>query len=156
VKRIRNLESGIGGGSALILLLLAACGRKPEAPRGETEEWRAWRQTQIAIPAAGFAPAIQGRLVVQPPTARAKHPDDFCEVFLNGTKLNRFRVGPMAGGAWPQCEMAVTLREGPNWIDLWDSTSNRKCREMVDTRSGADLTFAPTAEGYVLQQSRRE
>jgi hypothetical protein len=144
----------------LILLLpalaAAGCGKKPDAPRGETAEWRAWRQTQVQIPAAGFAPTLQARLAVQPPASRSTHPDDWCEVFLNGTLLNRFRVGKMADGNWPRCEMEITLRTGPNWLDLWDSTSNRKCRQMVDTREGLEITFVPTADGYSVQQVRRE
>lgn len=142
--------------AGVLLLVLAACGKKPEGPRGETPEWQQWRQTQFDIPVAGFAPTLPGRLVVLPPDSRSQHSDDWCEIFLNGTKLHRFQVGKMASGGWPRCEMDITLRSGPNWIDLWDSTSNRKCREMVDTRNGVDLTFVPTPEGYSLQQTKRE
>ena len=143
-------------GTTLGVLLILGCGKKPEGTRGETEEWKLWRQTQFAIPVAGFAPTLQARLTILPPDARSTHPDDFCEVFLNGTKLNRFRVGKMPSGAWPRGEMEITLRAGPNWLDLWDSSSNRKCREMVDTRNGLEFTFAPTPDGYALQQVRRE
>ncbi len=136
--------------------MLLGCGKKPEAPRGETEEWRAWRQTQVVLPAAGFAPTLQGRLVVLPPSARATRQEDWCEVFLNGTLLNRFRVGPMPGGAWPRGEMEMTLRAGPNRIDLWDSTSNRHCRATIDTREGTEIRFEPTAEGYELRQTKRD
>jgi hypothetical protein len=146
-------------GVALILLAASACGRnEPSAPAaaGETPEYREWRGRQMPLPVANFAATVKGRVTVLPPESRSRGADDFCEITLNGAPLHRFRVGKMPDGRFPRCEVEATFNAGPNWLDLWDSTSRRGCRRQIDTREGTDFTFVPTADGYDLRQSKTE
>jgi len=140
-------------------LLAAGCGKKPPPPPAEdTPQYREWKGGQILrqFPAAAGAPAVPGRLRVLSPEGRAPRPGDFCEVYLNGEALLRFRTGKLPDGHWPQWDGEVRLRAGPNWVDLWDSTGNRNHRHQVDTRQGTDLLFTPTAEGYDFRQEKTE
>lgn len=140
------------------LLALAACGGgDPGPPAVETAEYRAWKGKQISIPAAGFAPEVRGSIEVIPSEGRVTHPDAFCEIYLNGNPLHRFRVAKLPDGTWPTCVVdPVMLRTGPDWIDLWDSSTNRNYRHQVDTRQGTVFVFTPTGDGYGLEQSARE
>jgi hypothetical protein len=140
-----------------LLLLAAGCGDEP--PKGEaaeTGDWRNWRAGHLPITAAGFAETVQARVSLLPPESRSRRPDDFCELFLNGSWSGRWRVGKLADGKWPVIDFALTLRAGPNWLDLWDSSSGRACKEQIDTRQGLDFTFRPTPQGYELLQEKRE
>lgn len=136
--------------------LLSGCGRKSESPPAETPEYRAWKMSHTAIPAAGFAPTVQGRIQVLAAEARSKGPEDFCEIYLNGSKLYRCRMGRQPDGSWPVCEVVAVFREGPNWVDVWDSTSNRNLREKIDTREGTRVVFSATEDGYAKSQSKPE
>jgi hypothetical protein len=139
----------------LALCLLAGCGKADTGEAVETDDWKRWRAGHVPINAA-FAETVQARIDILPPEGRSKRPDDFCELFVNGTLLPRQRVGKMADGNWPRIELTVTLRTGPNFLDLWDSSSGRNCKEQVDTREGLSLTFQPTPQGYELVQRRTE
>jgi hypothetical protein len=145
--------------AAALLLFLAGCG-KPEPPDEwwHTEQYREWKGGQILrqMPAAKFAPEVPGRIDVEPPASRSKHADDFCELFLNGYSLTTFRVAKMADGRYPVCGTDVLLLTGPNWIDMWDTSSNRHYRHQIDTREGTLFTFVPTPEGYDLRQVKKE
>ncbi len=141
------------------LLGAAGCGEKepPRAAEG-TPEYRAWRGAQFVrqFAAAAGAPTVAARLEVLAPAERSPGPGDFCELYLNGEMLLRFRTARLPDGAWPRWESEVRPRAGPNCLDLWDSTTNRNYRRQVDLREGTDLVFAPTADGYEIRQSRRE
>ncbi len=156
---MRRLPRGTGLWIACLLWPAAAgCGKK--APAGasvpETPEYREWRTGRIEVPVAGFAPEVRGRIVILPPGERSTHPEDFCELFVNGRKLYRLRVARRPDGEWPTAEIPATFRTGPNWIDLWDSSSNTALRRQVDTRQGTDFELRPTEGGYELHQSRQE
>lgn len=145
---------------AALLPLLAACG-SDEPPREwwDTGSYRVWKGDQLLrqMPAAKFAPEIGGRIDVLPPEARSKHEDDFCEIFVNGYLLTKFRVGKMADGRFPVCGTDVQFLTGPNWIDLWDTSSNKNYRHQIDTREGTLFTFRPSADGtYELEQLKKE
>lgn len=149
------------GAAALLggLLLASGCGRKAPPPAEEdTPQYREWKGSQILrqVPSAGGAPGVQGRLRILPPESRIRRPGDFCEVYLNGEILLRFRLGKLPDGRLPEWEGPLRLRTGPNWIDLWDSTTNRNYRHSFDTREGTDLLFAPTPEGYEWRQEKAE
>lgn len=141
-----------------LLLLALGCGKpappKPDDP--ETASWRFWKSKQISIPAANFAPEVTGKVRILPPQGRSRRSDDFCDFTVNGSFVNRYRVGKLANGTWPVIAATVTLRTGPNWLDLWDSSSDRNCRQQIDTREGLDFVFRPTAQGYELVQERKE
>lgn len=144
---------------ALALCLLAAgCGKKapPAGETLETGQWREWRAKQFALGAADISGSLAARVTILPPEGRSKRADDFCELFVNGKFQGRHRVGKMADGRWPAVSFPVTLKDGPNWLDLWDTSTDRKCREEVDSRQGLDFTFRPTADGYELLQEKRE
>ena len=140
------------------LLALAACGGDPPPPPGaETGAYRMWAGRRTEIPSGGLAETIRGSLQILPPPAdRIKRPDDFWEVWLNGKRLHRLKLAPLPDGSFPSFEIALDLRTGPNWIDLWDSTTNRGERETIDTRQGTELLFSPTDEGYGFTQTKRE
>jgi hypothetical protein len=142
----------------LLLLLAAGCGRAepPKDDALETAAWREWRAQQFALGAVGVSGALPARVAILAPEARSKRSDDFCELYVNGQSAGRHRVGRMADGRWPAVSFGVTLRDGPNWLDLWDTSTNRRYREEVDSRQGLDFTFRPTADGYELRQEKRE
>ena len=142
-----------------LCLLLSACGRKePPLAYGETPEYRSWLQTQVLrrLPAANFAPREAGRIDIHPPEGRAKHPEDYCVLFVNGERIGIFRVGRMSNGTWPRHSVPVTFLAGHNTFDLWDSSSNRHYRQSVDTRQSVEFTCVPVAEGYDITGKRRE
>ncbi len=146
------------GANAALLLALAACGGEAPAPEtAETGAYRAWCRARTEVPSGGFAETVRGSLqILPPPPARVKRPDDFCEVWLNGTRLYRLRLTPSPDGTLPSFEIALDLRAGPNWLDFWDSTSNRGQREPIDTREGSELLFAPAESGYAFTQTKKE
>jgi hypothetical protein len=135
---------------------LLACGKREADPASlETPEYWKWRRTQLPIPAASFAPDTPGTIVVLAPEKRSRNPQDFCEIFFQGSRFHRAPMGRMQSGQWPRLEMSVNFLTGPtNWIDLWDSSSNRNYRFQVDTREGTRITLAATAEGYALEQAK--
>ena len=145
--------------AVLLLAALAGCGGgEPPPPAGaETDAFTAWRARRREIPSAGFAETVRGSIEVLPPPAeRIRRPDDFCEIWLNGSRLHRLRLAPLADGSLPSCRLDVVLRTGPNWVDFWDSTSNRGRREQIDTREGTSLSFSPSSEGYDFAQEKTE
>jgi len=141
------------------LLALCGCGRKePPAAPAETPEYRAWKGGQFLrqMAAAGPAPTVSSRVEILPPSERARGPGDFCELYLNGEPLHRFPTARLPDGSWPRWEAELPLRAGPNWLDLWDSTTNRNYRHQVDTRQADDFVLAPTADGYEVRARKRE
>ena len=137
--------------AAALLLALAACGS--DAPEdaggpGQAAAYGEWVRKQVPLGVAGGGGTVPARIAVLAPEARrAGH---FCEVAVNG---QRHRLG-LEDAPWPDLE--VKLRDGPNVLDLYDSTTERSCRRSVDTREGVDFTFQPTADGYDLLQRRTE
>jgi hypothetical protein len=125
---------------------------------GETPEFRAWKGSQILrqYPAANFAEVVSGTLTIHAPELRSRNPDDFCELYLNGEFVQRFRVGKMPNGRWPQLAVNLTLLAGADWLDLWDSSSNQNYRTQIDTRQGTDFVFTPSESGYTLTWTKRE
>ncbi len=144
-----------------VLALLAAaalpagCGREAPPP-AETPEFRAWKMSHTAMPAAAFAPTLAGEIQVLPAEERSRGPEDFCEIYLNGSRLHRSRMARLPDGTWPECRLNVAFRHGPNRVDVWDSTSNRNHRFTIDTRLGTRVLYSPTAEGYGMEQSRSD
>ena len=143
---------------ALLMMALLACGCESETPpTAETPEYGSWRRKRIPIPAAHFAPKVSGSIEVIPAENRVKNPEDFCEIFVNGYLLRRFRMAKLPDGTWPVCIMDnVSLRTGADFIDLWDSSSNRSYRHTIDTRQGTVFVFTPTEDGYELTWSLPE
>lgn len=142
--------------SCSLLLALAGCGGEAPTSGAETPEYDEWAQRRREIPSAGFAETILGRISVAPPGDRVKRPDDFCEIWLNGKKLHRLRVSKLPDGNYPSCALDVQLRVGPNWLDFWDSTSNKGRREPVDTREGTLFSFTPIEGGYDFAQEKKD
>ena len=140
------------------LLCAVGCGKKPTPASDplETGQWSQWRAKQFALATLGVSGTLRARITILPPDGRSKRADDFCELMVNGQLQGRHRVGKMADGRWPGISFEVTLRDGPNWLDLWDTSADRNTREEVDTRQGLDFTFRPTATGYELLQEKRE
>ncbi len=141
--------------SCSALLALAGCGGEAPAT-AETPQYDEWAERRREIPSAGFAATVRGTIEILPPGDRAARPDDFCELWLNGKKLHRLRVAKLADGTWPSITLNVDLRVGPNWLDFWDSTSNKGRREAVDTREGTAFTFSPSDGGYDFAQVKDE
>jgi hypothetical protein len=157
VIRWPGLRSPIGLPWALALgVTFLGCGKKEADPASlETPEYWKWRQTQLPIPVANFAPVVPGKIVVLPPENRSRSAEDFCEIFFQGSRLHRAPMGKMPSGQWPRLEISVTFLTGPaNWIDLWDSSSNRNYRFQVDTREGTQITLSATGEGYEIEQAK--
>jgi hypothetical protein len=142
--------------SSLLLVALAACGGEPPPPTAETPEYEEWAQRRREIPSAGFAETVRGSIDVLPPDRRVKRADDFCEIWVNGKKLHRLRLSKLPDGAYPSCSLAYEFRVGPNWLDFWDSTSNRGWRESIDTREGTRFSFTPSEGGYAFAQAKDE
>lgn len=136
--------------TAALLLLLAACGS--DAPDAGGPEQAAaygeWVRKQVPMGVAGGGGTVSASIAVLPPASQK--PGHFCEVAVNG---RRHKL-PIDGSAWPALD--VKLREGPNVLDLYDSTTERSCRRSVDTREGVDFTFQPAADGYDLVQRKLE
>jgi hypothetical protein len=140
--------------SLAALLALAGCGEK--AATAETAAYEEWAERRREIPSAGFAATIPATIEILPPEDRVKRPDDFCELWVNGKKLHRLRVAKLPDGGFPAVTLSVQLRVGPNWLDFWDSTSDRGRREAVDTREGTRFSFAPVPDGYGFAQEKDE
>jgi hypothetical protein len=153
------VKTGIQGILTLVILI-AGCGRKTGTPAtgGETEEYQAWKGSQAIrqMAAAGPSESIAGTVRVNFPETRSKSPEDFIELRLNGQVVQRTRFKPAGGGRIGPFGVHVTLRPGVDWLDLWDSTTNRNYRFEVDSRQGTDFVFAPTAAGYDLSWTKRE
>ena len=141
--------------SCSAVLALAACGGD-QAPTAETPQYEEWAQRRREIPSAGFAETVRGTIEILGPEDRAGRPDDFCELWVNGKKLHRLRVAPLADGTSPSVTLNVQFRVGPNWLDFWDSTSNKGRREAVDTREGTTFAFTPSDDGYEFSQTKDE
>jgi hypothetical protein len=142
-----------------IVSIPTGCGKKePARPEEDTPEYRAWKGSQLLrqLPFAAGVPTVPGRLEILSSGERVRRAGDFCEVYLNGEILLRYKTARLPDGLWPRWEGDLRLRVGPNWIDLWDSTTNRNYREQVDSRVGTDLQFTPTAEGYEFRQTKTE
>ena len=143
---------------AMALLATAAGGCESEKkPTAETPEYGTWRRSRISIPAAHYAPKVSASLEVFPARDRVKNPEDFCEIFINGDLIRRFRTAKLPDGSWPVGLLdKITLRTGANWIDMWDSSSNKHYRHTIDTRQGTIFVFTPTDNGYDLTWSVAE
>ncbi len=144
-------------GCSAALLALAACGAEAPPPGAETGAYQVWRTRLTEVPSAGFAETVRGDLqILPPPVERVKRPDDFCELWLNGRRLHRLRLAAAPDGALPAFDFKIELRAGPNWLDFWDSTSNRGRRDSIDTREGTELLFSPAELGYDFTQTKKE
>jgi hypothetical protein len=146
--------------SLVLAVACAGCGKEnatPAAP-GETEEYRAWKGSQAIrqMAAQGPSESIPGTVRVHFPEGRSKSPDDFIELRLNGDVVQHTRFRPAGPGMIAPFGIHLTLRPGIDWMDLWDSTSNRNYRFQVDPRQGRDFVFTPTAEGYDLTWTKPE
>jgi hypothetical protein len=144
---------------AAALLLLAACGKAaPPAARGDSPAYRAWKGSQPLrrLPPAPAASREAGSVEILPPQERAAHPDDFCELFVNGEAVGIFKIGKTASGTRPRHHVPVAFNAGPNTFDLWDSTSDRHYRQSVDTRQAVEFSCIPTAEGYEIRPVPRK
>ena len=138
-------------------LLLSACGRKQEAAGAGTEQYREWKGSQAIrqLAAAGLSEKVAGTVVVHFPEARSQSPEDFIELCLNGQMIQHTRFKRVGGEVAP-ITLSIDLRPGIDWLDLWDSTTNRYYRFQVDPRQGTDFVFAPTETGYDLTWTKRE
>ena len=156
---IKHQESCIKGRiAALLLLILAGCGKKePAGSALETPEYQEWKGSQAIrqMASAGPAESIAGTVLVHPPGGRSKGADDFIELYLNGQIVQHTPFRSF-GGATTLSPLTLSLRPGANWLDLWDSTTNRNYREQIDSRQGSDFVFTPTETGYALTWTKRE
>jgi hypothetical protein len=146
---------------ALVLAVVACgCGKKPAppAPYGETPEYREWKGSQLIRRQAASGPAdsVPGTVQVRYPQDRSKNREDFVELYLNGQVVQRTRFGPTGGGMTAPFSITITLRPGPNWLDLWDTTTNKYFRFTIDSRQGNDYVLAPTPTGYDATWTKRE
>jgi len=139
-------------GLLILGILVSGCGRKGTPPEagGETEEHRVWRGSQgiRQMAAQGPSESIPGTVRVHLPLSRSKTSDDFIELCLDGQVVNRTRLGNTSPGRIVPIEIPVRLRPGVDWLDLWDSTTNRNYRFQVDPRQGRNFVFTPGGEGY--------
>ena len=137
--------------AALLVLALAGCGSEAQdaGGPGQTAAYGEWVRKQVPMGVAGGGGTVPASIAVFPPASRRD--GHFCEVAVNGSRHKLL----LSEGAWPR-ELDVKLREGPNVLDLYDSTTERSCRRSVDTREGTAFTFQPTADGYDLVQRRTE
>lgn len=124
---------------AAALLLLAACDREPDP--GVTPEYSDFLKEQFKRRMLATSSGPTGTAVVHPVEGRAVPDGAFCELFVNGVKLERF---PAATGREFD---RVGLRTGPNWIALWDSSLNRATKAQVDTRQGTRIVVAGDGAG---------
>ncbi len=145
--------------TAMLGLLLAAlgCGKEPEKDPLDTDAYNAWKQMQILrrLPMARGGLDLRGRIDVYPPEERSKNPNDFCEIFMNGERLGKWKIGKLPDGSYPRISVDVDWNSGPNTFDLWDSSSNRYFRQQVDTREVLSFLCIPTPEGYDLQPQKK-
>jgi hypothetical protein len=143
----------IPAGTTLVLTLaLAGCGKDPEGDPLETEAYRQWKGSQaIRQYVSSTSSTTPGKVEIFCPEARTKSGADFCELYVNGSRVGRFNVGKRPDGSFPQNQFEFTFMSGPNTVDLWDSTSNRYYRESVDTRQCVHFQFVPTADGYEVK-----
>jgi hypothetical protein len=134
------------------LLGIAACGKPPApAAHGETAEYQEWRGQQVFRRMSGPSPE-PGRIDLHLPASRSASPADFCELFVNGSFVGRFKISEGTAHS-----ARVTFNSGPlNSFDLWDSTTNRYYRLPVDTREAVDFDCVPDAGGYELRPRKRE
>lgn len=143
---------------ALLATVLAGCGKEPAKDPLDTPEYQSWKGQQILrrLPAANFAPTTPGRVEILSPDQRSRNPQDFCELFVNGERIGKFKTGKLPDGTWPSNAFEVTFLTGPNTFDLWDSTSNRYYRESVDTRQCVRFQCVPTTDGYEIRWLERK
>ena len=142
----------------LLLAALAACKQKPPPDPLDTPEYNAWKQEQILrrLPMAVGGLRVPGRIDVHPPQARSKNPGDFVEVFMNGERIGKYNVAKLPDGRWPTVGFNVDFNSGPNTFDMWDSSSNKRYRQQVDTRYVTGFICVPTPEGYDIQEVKRK
>jgi hypothetical protein len=144
--------------AAILGLVLAGCGKKPEPDPLDTEAYNAWKQTQILrrLPMARGGLEVKGRIDIYPPDQRSKNRGDFCEVFLNGERVGKYPVAKLPDGTWPRIGVDVDFNSGPNTFDVWDSSSNKYYRQQVDTREAVEFLLVPTPEGYEIQAIKKK
>lgn len=144
--------------AAALLLLLAGCSK--EAPKDplDTPEYNAWKQEQVLrrLPMAAGGLRVPGRIEVHAPEQRSKNPGDFVELFMNGERIGKYNVAKLPNGRWPTISFDLDWNSGPNTFDLWDSTTNRRYRQQVDTRHITGFLCVPTADGYEIQEVRKK
>jgi hypothetical protein len=141
-----------------VLVISAGCGKKePPAATVETKEYQEWKGSQAIRQLVGGVPGdrIAGSVTVCFPQDRSRQADDFIELLLNGEEVQRTRIRT-AGGAAAPLTLQISLRPGADWLDLWDSTTNRNYRFQIDTRQGTDFVLTPSAAGYDISWTKRE
>src|SRR5207244_238974 len=152
VTSIRNQEPRIKGRSivAFVILISAGCGKKEAGGAAlETPEYQAWKGSQgiRQMASAGPSDKIDGTVTVHFPQERSKHPEDFVELCLNGQIVQHTRIRTTSGFASPLA-IPIALRPGPDWLDVWDTTTNKNYRFQIDARQGTDYVLTPSAAGY--------
>lgn len=159
-RRIEKKEERILLRAAILslALILCSCGKKPDPDPLDTVQYNDWKMGQVLrrLPAANFATTCTGRVEILAPDTRSKNPNDFCEIFVNGERVGKFKTAKQPDGSWPSNVFDVTFLTGPNTFDLWDSSSNRFYRESVDTRQCTKFQCAPTADGYEIKWLERK
>jgi hypothetical protein len=155
--RIQHPDSRSKRTATLLILLIASCGKESPKDPLDTADYNEWKQSQILrrLPMARGGLELRGRIDVYPPDQRSKNPNDFCEIFMNGERLGKWKTGKLPDGSWPRISLEVDWNSGPNTFDLWDSTSNRYYRQQVDTRECIQFTCVPSAEGYDIQMVKK-
>lgn len=146
-------------GPLILALVSAGCGKKEEASTGvETEEYRAWKGSQAIrqMAAAGPSDTMAGTVLVNFPQGRSKSSQDFIELCHNGQVVQHTAFVSRSGGELGPFGVHLTLRVGTNWLDLWDSTTNKNYRFQINTHEGTEFVFTPTEAGYDFNASKRD
>lgn len=145
--------------AALVVAALLGCSKKDAAKDPlDTPEYNDWKQEQIRrrLPMGAGGLRVPGHIDVYPPEQRSKSTEDFVELFMNGERIGKYKVGKLPDGTWPRVAFDVDFNSGPNTFDLWDSSSNRKYRTQVDTRYVTGFLCVPTADGYEIQEVKKK
>jgi len=125
-------------GAALLLALVASCGKPPELsgpanPPGY-ETWQ--RRNFIISQTFSGGGRLPGSIDIDP-GLHTGGPDDWMEVNVNGNKLGRHP------GATGRIHHELPLRPGANWIRFFSSASRLGWEFQIDTHDGTRFYFTP-------------